>query len=75
MDQTRQVYVLPLTDDGSPDVPGGYDYILLPAPSEPPYLLRFTIEGSSPICRQGSLWVNIPAAGEKFKRSEFREHR
>lgn len=67
---STQVYLLPLQDDGSPDVPGGYIY--LPPPTEPPYLLRFVIEGSSSICRQGSLWVNIPEDGLPFDRSGFR---
>ena len=73
LQSTRQVYLLPLTDDGAPDIPGGYIY--LPAPTNPPYILRFAIEGTSSICRQGSLWVNIPAAGEEFDRSRFREHK
>ena len=68
---TKQVYLLPLNDDGSPDVPGGYTY--LPAPSDPPYSLRFAIEGASSICRHGSLWVNIPEAGQEFDRSKYRE--
>jgi glycogen debranching enzyme len=70
---TRQVYLLPLTDDGAPEIPGGYIY--LPAPTNPPYYLRFAIEGTSSICRQGSLWVNIPDAGEPFERSKFREYK
>ena len=69
---TRQVYLLPLTDDGAPEIPGGYIY--LPAPTDPPYTLRFAIEGTSSICRQGSLWVNIPDAGKPFERSSFREY-
>jgi glycogen debranching enzyme len=69
----RQVYLLPLTDDGAPQIPGGYIY--LPAPTNPPYYLRFAIEGTSSICRQGSLWVNIPDAGEPFERSKFREYK
>ena len=70
---TREIYLLPLTDDGSPDVPGGYIY--LPAPKSPAYILRFAIEGTSSICRQGSLWVNIPAEGEEFDRHKFREYK
>ncbi|GLA23119.1 glycogen debranching enzyme [Aspergillus phoenicis ATCC 13157] len=70
MSSPQQVYLLPLKDDGSPDVPGGYIY--LPAPTNPPYLLRFVIEGSSSICREGALWVNIPEKGESFNRSAFR---
>lgn len=73
MSSPQQVYLLPLKDDGSPDVPGGYIY--LPAPTNPPYLLRFVIEGSSSICREGALWVNIPEKGESFNRSAFRSFR
>ncbi|PWY86908.1 glycogen debranching enzyme [Aspergillus heteromorphus CBS 117.55] len=69
MASPQQVYLLPLKDDGSPDVPGGYLY--LPPPSDPPYLLRFVIEGSSSICRDGHLWVNIPKEGKPFDRSAF----
>ncbi|RVX68526.1 hypothetical protein B0A52_07950 [Exophiala mesophila] len=68
---TRQVYLLPLTDSGAPDVPN--EYIYLPAPTEPFYYLRFAIEGASSICRQGSLWVNIPEPGLTFDRNRFRE--
>ncbi|KAL2815636.1 glucanotransferase domain of glycogen debranching enzyme-domain-containing protein [Aspergillus cavernicola] len=63
-------YLLPLKDDGSPDVPGGYIY--LPPPDDPKYSLRFVIEGSSSICRDGTLWVNIPESGKSFDRSLFR---
>ena len=70
MSSPGQVFLLPLADDGSPDVPGGYIY--LPPPSDPPYILRFVIEGSSSICRKGALWVNIPEDGEVFDRSRFR---
>ncbi|KAK5558878.1 bifunctional 4-alpha-glucanotransferase/amylo-alpha-1,6-glucosidase [Exophiala xenobiotica] len=70
---TRQVYLLPLDDSGAPDVPNHYVY--LPAPTEPAYLLRFAIEGTSSICRQGSLWVNIPKPGERFDRSHFHEYK
>ncbi|PYH49928.1 glycogen debranching enzyme [Aspergillus saccharolyticus JOP 1030-1] len=72
MSSPRQVYLLPLKDDGSPDVPGGYIY--LPPPS-PFYTLRFVIEGTSSICRQGQLWVNIPEEGQTFNRSTFRSFR
>nr|KMM71193.1 glycogen debranching enzyme [Coccidioides posadasii RMSCC 3488] len=65
------VYLLPLANDGAPDVPGGFIY--LPPPTHPPYLLRFVIGGSSAICRKGRLWVNIPAPGECFKSNKFRE--
>jgi glycogen debranching enzyme len=68
-----QVYLLPLKDDGSPDVPGGYIYLAPPPKSG--YVLRFIIEGTSSICRQGSLWVNIPEEGKPFERWSFREFR
>ena len=67
----QEVYVLPLTDSGAPDVPG--EYIYLPAPSD--YILRFTIEGASSICRFGSLWINIPLPGKAFNRQEYREYK
>jgi len=70
---SRQVYLLPLTDYGAPDVPN--EYIYLPAPTEPPYYLRFTLEGTSSICRQGILWVNIPLPGQQFDRGHFREYK
>lgn len=70
---TRQVYFLPLTDAGAPDVPN--EYIYLPAPTDPPYYLRFAIEGASSICRQGSLWVNFPEPGQIFDRNRFREYK
>ncbi|KAF5866167.1 hypothetical protein ETB97_000701, partial [Aspergillus alliaceus] len=70
MPAPRQVYLLPLKDDGSPDVPGGYIY--LPPPTNPTYLLRFVIEGSSSVCREGTLWVNIPEHGNPFNRTAFR---
>ena len=70
MRDSRQVYLLPLNDDGSPDVLGGYVY--LPAPTDPPYFLRFIIEGSSSICRDGTLWINVPEDGKPFDRSNFR---
>lgn len=70
--QTQAVYLLPLTDTGAPDVPGQYLYLPPPNPS---YILRFQIEGTSSICREGSLWVNIPAKGEKFKRDRYVEYK
>ncbi|GLI74527.1 bifunctional 4-alpha-glucanotransferase/amylo-alpha-1,6-glucosidase [Penicillium ochrochloron] len=73
MGPSRSVYLLPLKDDGSPDVPGGYIY--LPPPGDEGYVLRFIIEGTSSICRQGSLWVNIPEEGKAFERHSFREFR
>lgn len=73
MAESRQVYLLPLKDDGSPDIPGGY--INLPPPTAPAYVLRFIIEGTSPICCEGSLWVNIPEEGSDFDRQKFRNFR
>jgi glycogen debranching enzyme len=70
--RTQNVYILPLTDGGAPDVPGGYIY--LPAPSSP-YILRFQIEGTSSICREGSLWVNVPGKDQPFVRKNFKEHK
>ena len=68
-------YLLPLTDTGAPDIPGDHNYIYLPPPSTPPYCVKFCIEGTSRFCRKGSLWVNVPAEGEQFERSHFREFR
>ncbi|CAI6341694.1 unnamed protein product [Periconia digitata] len=70
--QTQAVYLLPLTDAGAPDVPGQYLYL---PPPDPSYILRFQIEGTSSICREGSLWVNVPAKGDKFKRDHYREYK
>lgn len=68
---SNEVYLLPLNDDGSPQVAGEYIYI---APkSRDPITVRFTIEGTSSICRHGSLWVNIPEEGVEFRRENFRE--
>jgi glycogen debranching enzyme len=71
--RTQAVYLLPLTDNGAPDVSG--QYIYLPPPSDSGYIVRFQIEGASSICRQGSLWVNIPAKGDKFKRDHYHEYK
>ncbi|KAG9247506.1 putative glycogen debranching enzyme [Calycina marina] len=68
---TDEIYLLPLKDDGSPDVPGGYIY--LTPTSNDPIIVRFAIEGTSSICRDGSLWTNIPCEGSEFQRNEFRE--
>ncbi|CAN8099855.1 unnamed protein product [Discula destructiva] len=69
---SNEVYQLPLKDDGSPDVAGEYVYI---APNtQEPITIRFTIEGTSSICRHGSLWVNIPEQGQEFQRHQFREY-
>jgi glycogen debranching enzyme len=68
---SNEVYLLPLNDDGSPQVAGEYIYI---APkSRDPITVRFTIEGTSSICRHGSLWVNVPEEGVEFRRESFRE--
>ncbi|KAI4166642.1 MAG: hypothetical protein LQ343_007878 [Gyalolechia ehrenbergii] len=69
----QEVYYLPLNDAGHPDVPGGYIY--LPPPIEPAYIVRFAIEGTSSICREGALWVNVPKKGEKFNRHAFIEYK
>ncbi|KJR83711.1 glycogen debranching enzyme [Sporothrix schenckii 1099-18] len=69
---SSEVYLLPLSDDGSPQV-GGNQYIYLAATSEQPIVVRFAIEGTSSICRHGSLWVNIPEKGAEFRRDHFRE--
>lgn len=70
---SQAVYLLPLTDGGAPDVPGTYIY--LPPPSDPAYVVRFQIKGTSSICRQGSLWVNIPSKGKDFHRDSYREYK
>jgi glycogen debranching enzyme len=66
-----EVYLLPLNDDGSPDVPGGYIY--LSPKTNAPIIVRFAIEGTSSICRHGSLWVNVNEEGKEFRRDRFRE--
>ncbi|KAI1779850.1 glycoside hydrolase family 13 protein [Hypoxylon cercidicola] len=70
---SNEVYILPLKDNGAPDVPG--EYIYLAPRSNDPITIRFTIEGTSSICRQGSLWVNIPDQGSEFRRDQFREYK
>lgn len=70
---THEIHLLPLTDQGAPDVPG--EYLYLPPPTEPAYKIRIEIEGTSSICRQGSLWVNIPLPGEPFRRDRYREYK
>ncbi|KAL9030239.1 MAG: hypothetical protein Q9196_001617 [Gyalolechia fulgens] len=70
---SQEVYYLPLNDAGHPDVPGGYIY--LPAPTEPAYVVRFAIEGTSSVCREGSLWVNVPKEGGTFNRHAFTEYK
>lgn len=69
----QEVYLLPLTDSGAPDVPGSYLY--LPPPSENPYVIRFQIEGVSSISRFGTLCVNIPGKDEEFKRDVYTEYK
>ncbi|KAF3483763.1 glycogen debranching enzyme [Arthroderma uncinatum] len=75
MDPNAQelVYAVRLNDNGAPDA--HHDYINLPPPTKPPYVLRFQFEGSSRVCRHGSLCVNIPCAGEKFRRDKYCEHK
>lgn len=68
---SQEIYLLPLTDNGAPSIPG--QYIYLPPPTEPPYSIRFEIEGASSICQQGSLWVNIPAPGKLYRREQYQE--
>ncbi|KAJ2966885.1 hypothetical protein NQ176_g9935 [Zarea fungicola] len=68
---SQEVFLLPLNDDGSPDVAG--EYIYLAPQSRDPVIVRFVIEGASSICRNGSLWVNIPDKGQEFRRDKFRQ--
>jgi glycogen debranching enzyme len=68
---SNEVYLLPLNDDGSPQVAG--EYIYLAPKCNDPVIIRFAIEGTSSICRHGSLWVNIPEQGAEFRRDKFRE--
>ena len=68
---SNKVYLLPLNDDGSPQVQGQYIYI---APGSNGVTLRFVVEGTSSICRHGSLWVNIPEEDDEFRRGSFREY-
>ncbi|KAF2861143.1 glycoside hydrolase family 133 protein [Piedraia hortae CBS 480.64] len=70
----RQItHLLPLKNDGSPDLAGEPPYIYLPPPTDPPYSIRFKIGGTSSICRNGSLWVNLPGHKDDFVRSKFQE--
>jgi glycogen debranching enzyme len=68
---SNEVYLLPLNDDGSPQVAG--EYIYLAPRCGDPVTIRFAIEGTSSICSHGSLWVNIPEKGVEFQRDNFRE--
>lgn len=70
---SNEVYLLPLNDNGSPDVPG--EYIYLAPNTDDPVTVRFAIEGTSSICSHGSLWVNIPEHGDEFHRDRFREYK
>jgi glycogen debranching enzyme len=68
---SNEVYLLNLNDDGSPKV--AREYIYISTHSNEPFTLRFVIEGTSAICRHGSLWVNIPEQDVEFRRDKFRE--
>lgn len=68
---SNEVYLLPLNDDGSPQVSG--EYIYLAPKHNDAITIRFAIEGTSSICRHGSLWVNIPEPGAEFRRDKFQE--
>lgn len=68
---SSEVYLLPLNDDGSPQVQG--EYIYLSPKNDNPVIVRFAIEGTSSICNHGSLWVNVPEQGQEFHRDKFRE--
>ncbi|KAI5463687.1 glucanotransferase domain of glycogen debranching enzyme-domain-containing protein [Mariannaea sp. PMI_226] len=70
---SNEVYLLPLNDDGSPQVQG--EYIYLAPKTDESITIRFAIEGTSSICRHGSLWVNIPHEHEEFRRERFREYK
>ncbi|KAI0459481.1 glycoside hydrolase family 133 protein [Xylaria acuta] len=70
---SNEVYLLPLKDNGAPDVQG--EYIYLAPESDDPITVRFVIEGTSSICRNGSLWVNIPEQGSEFHRDRFTEYK
>ncbi|KAL2106419.1 hypothetical protein VUR80DRAFT_6761 [Thermomyces stellatus] len=69
---STEVYILYLNDDGSPRVPREYVYI--DPQTDEDITLRFSVEGTSPICRHGSLWINVPEEGVGFKRDEYREY-
>ncbi|KAI9728919.1 MAG: hypothetical protein M1828_000004 [Chrysothrix sp. TS-e1954] len=71
----QTVYTLPLTDQGAPDIPGAHNYIYLPPPTEPAYLLRISIQGTSSICRHGTFCINVPGDKEEFERSRFRKYK
>lgn len=70
---SHEVYLLPLNDDGSPQVPNHYIY--LQPQSNDPIIVRFIIDGASPLCRNGVLSVNIPEKGVPFDRTKFRQYK
>ena len=70
---SNEVYLVPLNDDGSPQIESGSKYMYIEFSSDNPITLRFCIEGTSGICRHGSLWVNVPEQGTDFQRESFRE--
>ena len=70
-DTRKEVYLLRLTDLGAPDVQN--EYIYLPCPRDPPFYVRFEIEGTSSICRQGTLHTNIPQNGRGFRRHQLQK--
>lgn len=69
---SAEVYILYLNDDGSPRVPREYVYV--DPQSDAGFTLRFSIEGTSSICRHGSLWINVPEEGVGFQREAYREY-
>ena len=71
--KSNEVYLVPLNDDGSPQTAPGPSYMYIEFKSDDPVTLRFCIEGTSGICRHGSLWVNVPEEGNEFQRESFRE--
>lgn len=70
---SKETFLLPLNDDGSPQIAG--EYIYLAPTSYDPITIRFAIGGTSSICRHGSLWVNIPEEGVDFRRDHFRQYK
>lgn len=72
-DTLQEVHLLTLTDSGAPDLPN--EYVFLPPPLEPAYILRIAIDGASSICREGSLSINIPKPGSSFKSDTYQEFR
>ena len=69
---STEVYILYLNDDGSPKV--HREYVYIDPQSNEGFTLRFSIEGTSSICRHGSLWINVPEEGVGFKRDQYREY-